>query len=251
MCNTAKRCGLAHAQALQSLGLRRQQLLGHDDLAAAARALLPGLVSLDLGGALQSRAQVRGGGGLFCRCSDGKQREGDYSSQTLPAHITTAAATVTATSRPSKQLIDALEADGGAVAAGVSTLEALDLRWASVRCRGLADADVAALAAALPSLSRLDISGHAAIGDNGLLSLAACSRLWQLTLARQPHVTAAGLERLLELLPHLDTVTAVRCRHLHARALAALSSRFASSRGLRLLMERDDEEAGGGVCNHG
>ena len=67
----------------------------------------------------------------------------------------------------------------------------------------------------------------------------------QLTLARQGKLTPSGLLALLRAVPILETVVAVRCRHLNRKALARISRELAAEGGrhTRLLLEREDAEA--------
>jgi hypothetical protein len=96
----------------------------------------------------------------------------------------------------------------------------------------LRDADVAALATApaAASLRALDVSGSAALSDAALAALRACTRLRRLVLARQGKLTAEGLLSLALAVPSLAAVTAVRCRRLHARALAGVADAAAAAR---------------------
>lgn len=66
----------------------------------------------------------------------------------------------------------------------------------------------------------------------------------QLTIARQPRVTADGLLAMLRAVPSLAVVVAVRCHRLHRAALRGISRCLAAgdgaARGVRLLTDRED-----------
>lgn len=66
----------------------------------------------------------------------------------------------------------------------------------------------------------------------------------QLTISRQPRVTADGLLAMLRAVPSLAVVVAVRCHRLHRAALRGISRCLAAgdgaARGVRLLTDRED-----------
>lgn len=79
----------------------------------------------------------------------------------------------------------------------------------------------------------------------GAVPLSSCTCLPQLTLARQSKLTSEGLLGLLLAVGTLNTVVAVRCRHLHKRALQTVSQQLLDSgrSQVQLLLDRDN--AGG------